>query len=158
MAGFVFPNPALSPLAASSFQSGNANAAATVESRTVSVRISRPLQVVYDFLAVPENWNSWAAGLGKSIRRASDGWVADSSKGTLQVRFTPKNAFGVVDHYVKRSSGAEIYVPMRVIPNDTGSEVLFTLFREPDMSDKRFNADLEFVKKDLNVLKSVLEK
>ena len=73
------------------------------------------------------------------------------------MRFTPKNAFGVVDHYVKRSSGTEIYVPMRVIANGTGSELLFTLFREPEMSDERFSADLEFVKKDLNVLKAVLE-
>ena len=84
--------------------------------------------------------------------------VADSSDGQLRVRFTPRNAFGVVDDYVKRPSGAEIYVPMRVIANGTGSELFFTLFREPGMSDERFAADLEFVKKDLNVLKSVLEK
>ena len=139
-------------------QSGIVEGAATVESRTVSVRINRPFRVVYDFLAVPENWNTWAAGLGKSIRRTSDGWIADSPDGPLRVRFTPRNNFGVVDHYVKRNSGDEIHVPMRVIANGAGSELLFTLFREPGMSDGRFAADLEFVNKDLRVLKSVLEK
>jgi hypothetical protein len=131
--------------------------ATTVESRTVSVRINRPLQRAYDFLAPPENWNTWAAGLGKSIRRIGNEWVADSSDGQLKVRFTPRNAFGVVDHYVKRSSEAEIYVPMRLLANGTGSELLFTLFRESSQSDERLAADLEFVKKDLNVLKAVLE-
>lgn len=144
--------------AAASIAFATAQTAATAESRTVSVRINRPFHVVYDFLAVPENWNSWAAGLGKSIRRAKEGWVADSSGGPLKVRFTPRNSFGIVDHYVKRASGAEIYVPMRVIANGGGSELLFTLFREPGMSDERFAGDLEFVRKDLNVLKSVLEK
>jgi len=131
--------------------------ATTVESRTVSVRINRPLQSAYDFLALPSNWNTWAAGLGKSIRRAGDEWVAESQDGQLKVRFTPRNAFGVLDHYVKRSSGAEIYVPMRLLANDTGSELLFTLFREPSQSDERLAADLEFVQKDLKVLKAALE-
>lgn len=145
-------------LSASRRNSQSAPAPMTVESRTVGVRINRPFSVVYDFLAAPENWNSWAAGLGKSIRRSSDGWVADSSDGQLKVRFTPRNSLGVVDHYVRRPSGVEVYVPMRVITNGTGSELLFTLFREPGMSDERFAADLEFVRKDLSLLKSVLEK
>jgi len=81
---------------------------------------------VYEFLADPENWNQWAHGLGKSIRRSQNRWIADNQEGTIEVRFTPKNTFGVVDHYVRRKSGQEIYVPMRVIANGSGSELLFT--------------------------------
>jgi hypothetical protein len=114
--------------------------------------------MVNEFLANPENWNEWAHGLGKSIRRSQGRWIADTPEGTVEVRFTPKNKFGVADHYVLRKSGTEIYVPMRLIGNGSGCELLFTLFREPGVSDERYAADLEFVKHDLNELKRVLEK
>lgn len=131
---------------------------ATVESRTITVRIGRPFDQVYDFLADPKNWNQWAHGLGKSIRPSSHGWVADSDGGTVEVRFTPRNSFGIVDHYVIRPSGAQVYVPMRLIASGQGCELLFTLFREPQMSDQQFTADVGFVQQDLDGLKSLLEK
>lgn len=74
------------------------------------------------------------------------------------MRFTPKNSYGIVDHYVTLKSGIEIYVPMRVITNRSGSELLFTLFREADMSDEKYASDLELVKQDLNALRDLLEK
>jgi len=45
----------------------------TVESRTITVRIDRPFDTVFDFLSDPANWNQWAFGLGKNIRRSEDG-------------------------------------------------------------------------------------
>jgi hypothetical protein len=115
------------------------------------------MRTVYEFLANPENWNQWAHGLGKSIRRSQNGWIADTQECTIEVRFTHKNRFGVVDHYVRRKSGEEIYVPMRVTANGGGSELL-TLFREAGMTDETYAADMEFVKQDLNALKGLLEK
>ena len=56
----------------------NTSVETTVESRTVSVRINRPLQKVNEFLANPENWNEWAHGLGKTIRRSQGRWIADT--------------------------------------------------------------------------------
>lgn len=83
-------------------QTGKTSKIATVESRTITVRIGRPFDEVYDFLANPENWNQWAHGLGKSIRQSNHSWIADSDGGTAQVRFTPRNSFGVFDHYLIR--------------------------------------------------------
>ncbi|MEX2622340.1 MAG: hypothetical protein WD651_01275 [Acidimicrobiia bacterium] len=51
----------------------------------------------------------------------------------------------------------EIYVPMRVILNGEGSEVLFTLFQAPDMSDDVAAGDAKQVERDLATLKVVLE-
>jgi hypothetical protein len=130
----------------------------TVESRTITVRINRPFDTVYAFLVNPENWSGWAKGLGKSLRRSEDGWIADSQGGTIHIRFTPRNNFGVLDHYVTRPSGEHIYVPMRLIANSSGSELLFTLFREPDMSDERYASDADFVRRDLQGLNELLEK
>ena len=133
-------------------------AASTVESRTITVRIDRPFDRVYGFLVDPANWNQWAFGLGKNLRQSSSGWVADSGGGTANVRFTPRNSFGVVDHTVTRPNGDRVYVPMRLIVNGGGCELLFTLFREPNMSDAQFASDANFVQRDLDGLKGLMEK
>jgi hypothetical protein len=130
----------------------------TVESRTITVRIDRPFDKVYEFLVDPANWNQWAFGLGKNIRRSPGGWIADSDGGVAKVQFTPRNNFGVVDHTVIRPSGQRVYVPMRLLANSSGCELLFTLFREPNMSDVQFASDSGFVQRDLNGLKRLLEK
>jgi len=128
------------------------------ESRTLSVRIERPFATVYEFLVEPANWSQWAFGLGKSLRQSDRGWIANSGSGTIKVHFTPRNEFGVLDHTVIRSSGTEVYVPMRLIHNGNGCELLFTLFREKGVTDERYNADSNFVQRDLNGLKNLLEK
>ena len=75
----------------------------------------------------------------------------------MTIVFTPRNAFGVVDHTVTLSSGAEIPVPMRVIANCDGAEVLFTLFQTPHMTQAEFTRDGEWVGRDLAALKALLE-
>lgn len=132
--------------------------APTLESRTLSITIAHPPQKVYEFVSNPENLPRWAAGLCKSVRKSKAGWIAETPQGPMQIRFAEKNDFGVLDHFVTLASGAEVYVPMRVVPNGSGSEVIFTLFKTPDMSDKQFAEDVGLVGRDLETLKSVLEK
>jgi hypothetical protein len=62
-----------------------------------------------------------------------------------------------LDHYVTPAPELEVYVPMRVLPNGSGSEVFFTLFRSTDMSDEKFAEDVGMVERDLKTLKNVLE-
>jgi len=130
----------------------------TAESRTITVRIDRRFDKAYEFLVDPANWNQWAFGLGKNIRRSQEGWIADSDGGVARVQFTPRNNFGVVDHTVIRLSGQRVYVPMRLLENGSGCELLFTLFREPSISDAQFASDAAFVEQDLNGVKRLLEK
>jgi hypothetical protein len=130
---------------------------ATFESQTISIRIDRPAGVVYDFMAAPENLPTWASGLGRALKNTDDEWIAETPQGPMKVRFTERNGFGVLDHYVLPEPGLEIYIPMRVISNGAGSEVLITLFRLSDTSDQRFAADAAWVKRDLNALKTLLE-
>jgi hypothetical protein len=47
---------------------------------------------------------------------------------------------------------------MRVFPNNDGSELIFTLYRRPDMSDQEFAEDAKSIEKDLAKLKNLLEK
>jgi hypothetical protein len=47
---------------------------------------------------------------------------------------------------------------MRVIPNDDGCEIMFTVYHRADVSDEAFMADTTAVENDLRRLKSILEK
>ena len=126
-------------------------------SRTISVSINRPLKDVYDFACVPENFTQWASGLATSLHKEGDQWVADTPEGKARVRFSERNAYGVLDHRVTLPDGQELYMPLRVIANDEGSEVSLTLFRLPTMDAAAFERDAATVTKDLGVLKNVLE-
>jgi hypothetical protein len=130
---------------------------AVSESRPISVSVRCPFERAYDFLASPEKFPKWASGLGTSLRKVGGGWVAETPEGPAEVRFTPRNEFGVLDHFVRTPAGVEVYVPMRVIRNGDGCEVTLTLLRLPGMSDEKFEQDAEWVRRDLGTLKAVLE-
>lgn len=126
-------------------------------SRTLHVSIGCPPGKVYEFASNPENLPKWAKGLGESVRKIDDYLVVDTPQGPVNVRFAAKNDLGVLDHYVTTAQGVEVYVPLRVIPNGSGSEVLFTLFRLPEMSEEKYAEDLKLVEQDLRTLKDILE-
>ena len=126
-------------------------------SRTLSVSINRPTEEVYGFVANPENLPRWAPGLCTSVRKVEGGWVVETPQGPLPFRFEGRNSLGVLDHYVTVPSGEELYMPMRVVANGGGSELLFTLFRLPEMTDEQFAADADLVQRDMETLKELLE-
>ncbi|ALP64439.1 MULTISPECIES: hypothetical protein [Paraburkholderia] len=128
------------------------------ESKTISVAIARDWREVYAFMEHPLSFAQWASGLGKPLRGKGAQWTFESADGKpVDVRFTPRNPYGVLDHYVSTGQGDEIYIPMRVIANREGCEVLFTLFRTAGMSDAQFAADAQWVGRDLAELKRFLE-
>ncbi|RIK42166.1 MAG: polyketide cyclase [Chloroflexi bacterium] len=127
------------------------------QSQHISVSINRPADQVYVFASNPENLPKWAAGLSGSIQQVDGDWVAESPMGRVKVKFVGQNHYGVLDHEVTLPSGTTVYNPMRVFPNNDGSEVVFTLYRQPDMSDQQFAEDAEAVTRDLQQLKRLLE-
>lgn len=129
---------------------------ATMASRTIAVSIARPWRQVYDFAADPANMARWASGLARALEPAGDHWVAEGPGGRVEIRFSPMNDYGVLDHRVATEDG-EVFSPMRVIENGDGAEVAFTLFRRPGMTDEQFAADSEWIAGDLATLKAILE-
>jgi len=108
------------------------------EMRRLAVAIDRPAAEAYDFLSAPENFPKWASGLAASLRKVGDDWVADTPEGRAVVRFSERNAYGVLDHAVTLPRGVTVYVPLRVVEKKGGCELVLTLFRQPGMSDERF--------------------
>ena len=138
----------------------NAVVARTTEflaSTTLSVTIEADPSAVYDLVSHPEHLPRWATTFVRGIRQAGDQWVLDTPYGPHTLRLAPRNAFGVLDHYVGPPDRPEVYVPMRVVPNGGGSEVFFTLFRQPGMTDAQYAADRALVRQDLDSLKRVME-
>jgi hypothetical protein len=73
------------------------------------------------------------------------------------VRFTGPVADGILDHDVFLPDGTVVRNPLRVLPDDDGSEVVFTVFQRPGMSDDDFAADTDTVRDDLERLAGLLE-
>jgi len=125
--------------------------------RILHETIDKPFDAAYAFAHEPENFPRWAAGLSKSLHRTDDGWVADTPAGEAKLRFTDRNPYGVLDHRVQVAGKPEVYIPLRMIANGSGTEVELVLFRQPEMSDADFARDAEAIEKDLASLKKLLE-
>ena len=124
----------------------------------ISTYINRTPRDIYAFASNPENLPSWAAGLARSeVKKDGDVWVAEAPFGKAKIRFVEANKFGVMDHDVELDSGVVVHNPMRVVPNGNGSEFIFTLLRQPEMSEDQFADDAQAVTKDLRTLKELLE-
>ena len=104
--------------------------------------IERDAFEVYNFVLDTRNLPKWASGIDAGAK----------------VRFVERNKYGVLDHYVSIRSRPEVYVPMRVFPNGEGAEVLLTIFRQPGTSEQKFAEDAQWVRRDLEALKDLLEK
>jgi len=130
---------------------------ALMKSKTLSVSIDCDPKKVYEFVSNPENLPRWASAFCQSVRQVNNEWIIETPRGSMKVLFSNQNIFGILDHYVSPSPEVKIFVPMRVLSNGSGSEVVFTLFRQVGMSDGQYAEDQRLVDQDLNKLKSILE-
>lgn len=125
--------------------------------RHISLALTCAPDEVYAFAGNPENLPLWAAGLSNTVTLVDGVWSTTSPLGTVTVQFAPQNDFGILDHHVTLPSGETFYNPLRVIANNAGSEVIFTLFRVPGTTDEAFEADAAAIAVDLAALKRYLE-
>jgi len=127
--------------------------------RTYSVSIRHEWKALYERIWRPDFFPKWAAGLSESdLREDGDHWIADGPEGRIRIRFTPHNDHGVMDHEVDLGGGKSVQVPLRVVQNGDGAEVMLTLYRQPDMDDARFSADAKLIVRDLRALRSLIER
>jgi hypothetical protein len=127
------------------------------ESRHISEWIDCSAEAAYEFASDPAHLVAWAPGLGSAVERVGDEWFVETPMGRVGFAFVPHNEFGVLDHEVTLPSGEVFYNPMRVVPDGEACEVVFTLRRQPGMSDEEFERDAAAVAPDLAALKRILE-
>ena len=129
----------------------------TMQATIVHVTIERPLETVYRIARDPKTMPDWATGLASGLIPEGDHYIVKAPFGTAHLRFAPDNPFGILDHWVTLDTGATTYNSMRVVENGSGTEVMFTLLRMPDMSDEDYSRDIAWVHDDLTRLKTLIE-
>ncbi|MGJ7527027.1 SRPBCC family protein [Variovorax sp. GB1P17] len=131
-----------------------------VQSRVVTQRVACEWRRAYALAADPARLPDWASGLAKSaLVRHGDHWIVKTPEsGDAHMRFAPSNDFGVLDHWVAPEGVPEVYLPFRVIGVAPGAcELQFTLLRQPHMDDAAFERDAEWIARDLQALRHLLE-
>lgn len=105
----------------------------------------------------PAQLPRWAAGLSAGIHLDGERWISDSPMGDVEVRFVGTVDDGILDHEVILPDGSIVLNPVRVVPNEDVSEVVFTVFQRAGMTDEQFASDVDAVGADLDRLASLLE-
>ena len=128
-------------------------------SKTFSISINRPVDEVYEFLLDPTNFLKWVfIGHGRMRHLKDRDWEVETTVGRRVLRFAERMPLGVLDHYALLSENAEPHpIPMRVVANGEGTELIYTSFQRDGQSDEQWSSMLEWVTTDLMTLKTLLE-
>jgi hypothetical protein len=128
--------------------------------RALTISIARPWEVVYSFISQPLNFTKWGPmdGAEMTYLGGTDYLVKFESRPVV-IRFTAPNAFGVGDYwaFAQGSSNPGPVNPVRVVPNGDGCALLVLLIQRDGVSDEQFASEAEWLKSDLEVLRSMLE-
>ncbi|MEW6684206.1 MAG: SRPBCC family protein [Nitrospirota bacterium] len=124
--------------------------------QTITIRATP--NAVFDFVANIETLPQWAVVFCQKLRRDGSRWIVTTPGGEMTLRYASDPRSGVVDMYTSVAGGEEDVAYSRVIPNGDGSEYVFTFFQTSDISDQDFARMGAALKKELGVLKGLLEK
>lgn len=124
---------------------------------TKTLSIERDPKTVFWFLADGENWPRWAVVNVMSAKYGpNDWWQIETPHGPGRLRIRHDEAFGILDHEVL-TSDAQWTVPMRIVPNGDGTELVITCFQGANVPDSAFDQQMADVDRELATLKKILE-
>ena len=126
-----------------------------MNAHTSAVTIEAPAADVLEFVANPATLPQWAVGFAQAVRRDGDRWIVTTTRGEVGVRIAVDHALGTVDFYMTPSPGVEVPAFSRVLPNGDGAEYAFTQFQVPGMPDREFHGQVEALREELQVLRSL---
>ena len=127
---------------------------------TRAITIARPYAVVLTYLSDPTRYSEWAVEYFTSPVTAIDEntYRMQTTLGPMRFRISVDHAIGAVDLYITGVDQPFSYsLPIRVLNNQDGVDVLFTLAREDFLSDDRWVESLAMLERELVILKSILE-
>jgi hypothetical protein len=130
-----------------------------LDSETFAYAIARPLDEVCDFLLEPSNYGKWAFVHDAAMRHLHGrDWAVETTVGPRIVRFAAPNAFGVFDLGLMRAEDGLVHpAGVWAIANGAGTELIYTNFRWPGMSDLEWESAKSWITADYLALQSLLE-
>jgi hypothetical protein len=123
----------------------------------ISLSVARPPAAVAEFAGNPRNLPAWAGWSGRGVRESRGRWYLESDDGWGEVVFRGPLSAGVLDHEVIQPGKPVVFTPMRVVANQEGSEIIYTMFREPGQTDEEFEESVRGTTANLETLRRVLE-
>ena len=120
--------------------------------RHIARFIDRKPADICAFLADHRNLPKWAAGLCAGVSEENGVVLSESPMCKVQVRFSAGAEYGIFDHDVTLPDGNTFHNPLRVLKNDDGSEVVFTLYRRAGVTDDAYEEDAATIAADLERL------
>jgi Polyketide cyclase / dehydrase and lipid transport len=124
---------------------------------TQTVTIQAVPEAVLGFVADGANLPRWAIGFAKSVARSGDAWVVTTGQGAVPTTISCDDAAGTVDFRMDMGLDADSVAYTRVLPNEAGTEFVFTQFQEPHVLDDVFEQLVAAVGHELTTLKAILE-
>ena len=134
----------------------------TMETSTIAVTIEVPFEEVVSNLSNPLNHPTWAKEFfSGSVEEVADDVYRVSVPmmgGPTSFRIASTPEFGVIDLYLA-PEGAPFGdpLPVRVIPNGSGADVLWTLSRPSGLPTPAWIAGVDAMRRELAALKLQLE-
>lgn len=129
----------------------------TMESRTLTVTIDAPFDLVVADLADPCSHPEWAteffAGPAVRVSDTEADVTVPMMGGPVRLRVDADPGRGVVDLHLTPAGGpGGPALPVRVVANGDGADVLWTLTRFPGMPDAVWGAGLAAMERELAAL------
>jgi hypothetical protein len=128
-----------------------------MRSDTRSITIDAPTVDVAGFLGNGENLPRWAIGFAKEVRADGERWTVTTGEGEMTTTIVLNDAAGTVDYRMEPAPGVEATAFVRVLPNGSGTEVVFTQFQQEGVPDDVFEQLIEAVRHELVTLKALME-
>jgi len=130
----------------------------TFETATVRVSVDRPFDQIVRDLADPIAHTEWAteffAGQAEPIGRAEVRVDVPRMGGPARMRIAAEPEAGVIDLYLApEGKPYGVPLPVRVVRNGDGADVLFTLTRFPGMPEALWKEGVESMERELAAFK-----
>jgi hypothetical protein len=120
---------------------------------TIGARPDRVLAYVGDGTNLPR----WAIGFAKSVRPHGSGWLVTTSRSEVPTTITVGHTAGTIDFRMQAAPDTDATAYSRVVPNDEGSEFIFTHLQQPSVTDEIFAQLVAAVGHELVALKARVE-
>ncbi|MDX1595894.1 MAG: hypothetical protein R3327_03035 [Nitrosopumilaceae archaeon] len=122
-----------------------------MKSRTITMTVNKKTGDVFDaILNVPPK-------IMPDAKKNEDGWWSfTAQRGPAKLKFKENRQLGILDH-VFIDQEAKWDVPMRVVSSGETSEIIVTLVKPNNLTDKQFDERAIEVENMMNTMKEIIE-
>jgi hypothetical protein len=122
---------------------------------TRSISIAAPPDIVLELLRDAQRLPDWAPAFARAVEPAGPDWLIDSGGSKLRIHVRVSPEFGTVD--LLRPEDPRRGARMRVLDNEDGSELLFTLVFPIGVDDEAIARQMATVEAELRTVRDLCE-